>query len=137
MRSRLWSLCVAACAVALLLGCARGPSGPSGALGEWVTSRGVSVKVTLDTVNGRELLRIDFDNQTDTLFSLAAQKCTSWYEKSGRQWATSDLQLAVAEHGKLMGAITVPLISSPGDKLLKVRLEYGPRADPAYTYVRK
>ena len=138
MRSRICPLAIAALALAALLGCARGPSG---AFGELVTSRGISLRVTVRTVGGRELPSVDFDNQSGADFAITPLKCSAWYEKSGLQeitWTQEDRRgVSVAAHTQLTGFITVDLKPPPGDRLLKVRLEYGPGADETYTFVRK
>ena len=109
-------------------------------MGDWVTSNGVSLRVAVKTVGGRELPSVDFDNQTDAGFSVAPLKCSAWYEQSGRherEWEESERSILVERGGKLTGFFTIDFDPPAGDKLLRVRLEYGPRPDETFTFVRQ
>ena len=115
--------------------------GPSGAMGAWVAGRGILIRVTPKTVrDGRELPAVDFDNQSEGGFNIYPQKCFAWYEKSGLHqvtWEERDRNIEVAPHASFTGGLPIDLQPPVGDKLLKVRLEFGPGPDETFTFVRK
>ena len=109
-------------------------------MGDWVRGDGVALRVVVDTVGGRELPSVDFDNQTDSDFRIVPLKCSAWYEESGRhdrEWEQNDRTLLVGAGAKLTDFFTVDFDPPVGDRLLRVRLEYGTRPDETFTFLRE
>ncbi|MFQ5569054.1 MAG: hypothetical protein ACE5G0_05230 [Rhodothermales bacterium] len=138
MMNKKWLQILLAFSVLGTLGCSTG--GPTGAFDEWVSDTGVSLRVKVKMVEGRELPAIDIDNQSDEGFPVAPLTCTAWYKESGKHevtWEGGDRALMVEAGGQLTDFFTVDLPAPAGDKLQKVRLVYGPDPEQTFTFVRE